>query len=340
MRGLGSIELSWPEDPRAREQMRGFVAELADCRSVDDAFVAGVTDDPDGEERYQRPDLAVKATARLRAWGSDDDAVSRAFDLVVWLARDVLARHFPALPVTVPESVSGGANLARALQPAFRSAEEAAREVRFDPQAGTAWAHYALLDGAVRSAKYLGYIPRRVNITQYKPKPQSHPLHVCKKVASGCGETFLYAVALEPLAAAALERLGHPDFVIAGTARRGREALFAAGITEFGAGLERLALAVVDAYDHASAAGPVSASAALAAAEAVMPREHDAVELVRESPQLSDRQFPPTATTFAAAAEEVMARAVAEIAIHLHAQSAAREIAPVDPVEQPDSGDP
>ncbi|MCW3048017.1 MAG: hypothetical protein JWO74_2301 [Solirubrobacterales bacterium] len=330
MRGVGSIELSWPEDPRAREQMRGFVAELADCRSVDDAFVAGITDDPDGEERHQRPDLAMKATARLRVWGSDDDAVSRAFDLVVWLARDVLGRHFPALPVMVPESVSGGADLARALDPALRSAEEAAREAaRIDERADTARAHHWLLESAVRSARYLGSIPGRVNITTYRPNRQSNPLYACEKVASRCGETFLYAVALEPLAAAALERLGHPDFVTAGTARRGREALFAAGITEFGAGLERLAIALVDAYDRASAAGPVPASTALAAAEAVTPREHDAVALVRESPQLSDRQFPPTATTFAAAAEEVMARAVAEIATHLHSQSAAREIAAV-----------
>jgi hypothetical protein len=154
-----------------------------------------------------------------------------------------------------------------------------------------------LLDRAVLSAKQLGYIPRRANITEYKPKPQSHPLYVCEKVASGCGEAFLYAIALEPPAATALQRLGHPDFVTAGTARRGREALHTAGIAQFGVGLERLVLTLVGPYDAACAAGPVSASTALAAAEAVMPREHDAVALVLESPQLTSRPIRPAVTT-------------------------------------------
>ena len=36
--------------------MREFIAELADCGSVDDAFAAGIGEDPDGEQRSQRPD--------------------------------------------------------------------------------------------------------------------------------------------------------------------------------------------------------------------------------------------------------------------------------------------
>src|SRR4051812_17501477 len=201
---LASIDLEWPEDADAREQMREFIAELADCGSVDDAFAAGIGEDPDGEQRYQRPDLAATAQARLRAWGTEDDAVSRAFELVAWLAREVLAPHFPALPVTVPESFSDSTDLARALEPSLRSAEEAQDERdRFAEQDDTEWAHKELLDRAVLAAKHLGYVPRRVNITEYKPRPQSHPLYVCEKVASGCAEAFLYAIALEPPAATA-----------------------------------------------------------------------------------------------------------------------------------------
>jgi hypothetical protein len=128
-----------------------------------------------------------------------------------------------------------------------------------------------------------------------------------------------------PAPAELVEHLGHPDFVTAGATRRGREALHAAGITEFGPGLEQLALAIVEAYDDARATGLVSISGAIAAAEAVLPAGHDAVALVLESPQLSARPIPSSATTFATAAEEVLARAAAEISTHLHSQSAARD---------------
>jgi uncharacterized membrane protein len=125
---------------------------------------------------------------------------------------------------------------------------------------------------------------------------------------------------------AALERLAEVDFVSAGVDRRAREALTAAGITGFGAGLEALAVAIVGAYDRLCADGPATASAAVAAAEALAPREHDAVALLLESPQLSSRPIPQGATTFAAAAEDVLARAVVEIVSHIHALSAARDV--------------
>jgi hypothetical protein len=54
------------------------------------------------------------------------------------------------------------------------------------------------------------------------------------------------------------------------------------------------------------------------------PNEHEAAALILESPQLTGRPIPPGATTVAAAAEDVLARAVVEVVSHVHAQSAAR----------------
>lgn len=174
------------------------------------------------------------------------------------------------------------------------------------------------------AAQQLSFIHSRVNITEYKHRPQSHPMYACKRSASKCGQAFLYAVVLKPATATAVERLGHVDFVSAGVDRRAREALNAAGITEFGAELEALAVAIVNTYDGLSVDGPPQASAAVAAAEALAPHAHDAVALVLESSQLSGRPIPPGATTFAAAAEDVLARAILEIVSHVHAQSGAR----------------
>jgi hypothetical protein len=325
---LATVELSWPDDPDVLEQMQGFVADLADCGSVDDAFASAIGEDPDGEGRYQRPDLAAKAQARLRAWGTDD-AASRALELVAWLARDVIGAHFPELPATALRGHADGAQWAHALEPRCRSASERWREEHRTGEEATAhreWANYRLLESAGNAAKQLSYVPRRVNITTYKTRPQSHPLRVCEKAVSACGEALLYAVALEPTAVVALERLGRVDFTSAGVDRRAREALTAAGITEFGAGLEALALSIVGAYDRTRAGGSATASAAVAAAEALTPGGHDAVALVLESPQLSARPIPPGATTFAAAAEDVLARAVVEIVSHVHAQSAAQDV--------------
>jgi hypothetical protein len=149
------VELTWPDDPDAREQMREFVAELADCSSVDDAFAAGIGEDPDGEQRYQRPDLAATAQARLRAWGPEDDAPTRALELGAWLAQDVVGKHFPELPVTVPRSLAGGGAWAQELAPLHREADERwdeARRTDTEAVARLAWMNLNLLGCALEAA--------------------------------------------------------------------------------------------------------------------------------------------------------------------------------------------
>jgi hypothetical protein len=148
---------------------------------------------------------------------------------------------------------------------------------------------------------------------------------VYEDVATSVGTAFVYAVSLRPTLGSAVLRVGHPEFAEAGVARRAREAMYAAGITEFGAGLERLAVRVVSLYDTASLEGPLTAGQALAATEDGLPRGHDAVEPVVESPQLSCRPIPPSARTFVAAAQDVVARAMAEVVARVHAEGPRRE---------------
>jgi hypothetical protein len=262
MPSLDSIELKWPDDLSARDQMRGFLDELASCDAVNDAFVEGIEDDPDGEGA-QRPDLAETARARLRAWGAADDAVDRAFELAVWMTREVLQPCFSHLDVDVPEDLANAGTVALVLAPALDAARDAWHEKYSADKASASreWAEYELLECAVRAFKNLSYLPRRVNARKYKPKPRrdDRPLDLCRSVASDCGMVVLYASQLQPKAANALARLGDPDFRMAGVERRGREALYAAGITEFGQRLEELAVRVVRAYDAKSAGASATA---------------------------------------------------------------------------------
>jgi hypothetical protein len=326
MPDLASIELAWPQELHAHGQMRQFVDELSACASVNEAFIAGVEDDPDNEG-VRRPDLVETAQARLRAWGADDDAVARAFDIFMWLVREVVHPGFPSLPVNTPDDFVDCSVIARGLKPHIESARGIWHE-KYKLEAATAdreWAQMEVVEQVAHAAEYLGYLPRRINIEKYKARLQwnTRPLSVCAAVASAAGGAFINAVELRPELAAALTRLGHTDFLDVGVSRRAREALHAAGITEFGAGLEQLAIGLVRRYDSASSSRSLTPSQALLVAEQGSPRAHEAVVLLVESPQLSGRPIPPTVATFAAAAEEVLGRAMAEVVAHLHSQSAA-----------------
>lgn len=326
MPGLDSIQLKWPDDPSAVEQMRGFLSDLATCELVNDAFVDGVADDDDATGP-QRPDLADTARARLRAWGADDDAVDRAFQIAAWCFREVLQPQLASLDLHVPTGFEDAASNALILGPELTVARDAWHvKYKLDERsAGPEWAYLEVVERGARLSKSVSFLPRRVSVRKYKPKPRwgDHPLDLCRSIASDCGMAFLYATQLQPRLAHALSRLGHPDFRTAGVQRRAREALHAAGITEFGQGLETLAVDVVEAYDRWT---PTSASSvdvgAIAAATA--PGGHRAVSLLVESPQLTDRPLPANASTFAAAAQDVLSRAVVEVIAHLHTQSAGR----------------
>jgi hypothetical protein len=325
MPDLASIELVWPQELHAHGQMRQFIDELSVCASVNEAFVTGLEDDPDNEG-VRRPDLVEIAQARLRAWGADDDAVVRAFDIFMWLVREVVRPGFPSVPVDVPDDFTGCSVIARGLKPHVESARGIwHQKYQLDEaKADREWAQMEVVEQVAQGAEYLGFLPRRINIKKYKAKLQwnSRPLSVCDAVASAAGRAFINAVELRPELAAALTRLGHTDFLDVGVSRRAREALHAAGITEFGAGLEQLVIGLLRRYDSASSSRSITPSQALLVAEQDSPRAHEAVVLLVESPQLSGRPIPPTAATFAAAAEEVLGRAMAEVVAHLHSQSA------------------
>jgi hypothetical protein len=123
MPGLDSIQLKWPDDPSAVEQMRGFLSDLATCELVNDAFVDGVGDDVDATGP-QRPDLADTARARLRAWDADDDAVDRAFQLATWCFREVLRPQLARLDLHVPTGFEDAASNALILGPELTAARK------------------------------------------------------------------------------------------------------------------------------------------------------------------------------------------------------------------------
>jgi hypothetical protein len=85
--------------------------------------------------------------------------------------------------------------------------------------------------------------------------------------------------------------------------------------------LEAVAIDVVQRYDAFALPSPASAEAAVKAASAAQPDEHDAAVIVIEFRQLAARPIPSGACTFSAAAADVLARALAEVAVHVHSRS-------------------
>jgi hypothetical protein len=323
---LGSIELRWPVEGALRRQMAEFIEQVASPSPAHEAFLGSFVEDLDGEGT-SREDLAELAAARLAVWGEDGDAVARTLELFQWLCRDVLPSVFPELrlsPVRGIEDVY--AVMTDLADPATVAGDEWHERYQEDKAgSGREWARYQVLSEAHSAAKYLAYLPRRLNPKKFKPKVRygDRPRDACERAAASCGAAFVYAAQLKPAVVRALDRLADARYSPTGIGMRAREALHQAGITRFGPRLEAFAISLVEAYDQAAVTDGIAAGEAVAIAEAALPKDrHEAVLMLAESPQLSDRPLPADAQSFADAAWGVLVRASAEVGTHLHSLSA------------------
>ena len=337
-RDLASVPFSWPKDPRLRERVRRFHEELHDPAPVEAAFLDAFLEDQDGEGT-ERPDLAEAARARLRIWGGAGDAVWRTCQLFRWLCGDVLPFAFPEIDLPPGESIEDAREVGEALVPHVQEAGEAwfalrpaterlnldrptesyEAQVREHP---AAWDRLQALSAAADAAKWLPYVPRRLNPTKYTAqlRRDHHPLHQCETVALDCGAAFLYANRLQPLLVRTLEGLADPRREAPQVENRARQALHEVGITDFGPRLTELASALVEAYDRVASRRDIDPHEAVEIADSILPADrHEAVQMLTESPQLSARPLPSQATSFTDGAWDVLVRAMAEVATRLHA---------------------
>jgi hypothetical protein len=308
--------------------MERFYAELSDAEAVAQAFVDSYREDLDGEGT-EREDLALAAEARLRVWRPQGDAVLCAWTLFEWLIGQVLPVVFPDVELPSVDGLDDAAAVRATLEPHVTVALDAWHELaehNEDP-ADREWAVYQALDHARYAAQSLSWLPRRMSPTKYKAKLRSGdtPLDLCVRVGGCCAGAHVYLTQLEPRLADAFRRLAIDDYADAGVERRAREALHDAGIIEFGKTLEAYARRIVEAYDRAaSVQRPTLATAAEAAERALPTDRHQAVVMVAESSQLSDRPIPKDAQTYVDAAWDVVERAGGEVAARVHAMAGRR----------------
>ncbi|HEY8583310.1 MAG TPA: hypothetical protein VIL49_10190 [Capillimicrobium sp.] len=309
--------------------MERFYAQLADTKPVTAEFLAVYGEDLDGEGRI-REDLGAVAAERVRVWKPQGDAVAAAWELFHWLTAHVLPAAFPDIQLPRVDGIADAGPVDRELR---AHAEQAGDRWHERHQANSRdaepeWVTYQALLAAAEAAKALSWLPRRMSVKKHKPKLRrgDTPLDLCVSAAGNCAAAHVYVTEGEPWLGRLLDRLAEADYTDAAADRRGRDALHAAGVTEFGRQLERLARRVVDAYDRAAAREErMTPAKAAAAGESALPNNrHLAVVMVAESPQLGARPVPADAGTFVDAAWDVIERAVGEVAVHLHAHSSAR----------------